>query len=204
LRAQVTGTGRTRTLTYRAKTPPGTTVQFAERGSDAYKVIGTARGARGKLHFTPADGSAGRRAIVALLTENGLPARELTVAHYVAPKPPTPGKVHGLHVSRRGRSFRVTFGRATGASHYLVSINATDGHRSVRVIAGRTPHRVSVPALGYGDAITATVSAVSSMQRTGPAVTGKASYTSKVLKRAQREARHAAKHHRHHHNKKQR
>jgi hypothetical protein len=204
LHAKVTGTGATRTLTYTAKTPPGTTVQFAERGSDAYKVLGTAKGSRGTLRFTPADGSAGRRAVVALLTENGLPARELTVAHYVAPAPPRPGKVHGLRVSRRGRSFGVAFGKAGGASHYLVSIDATDGHRYVRVIAGKTAHRVSVPALGYGDAITATVRAVSSMQRTGPAVSGQATYTSKVLRRAQREARHAATHHRHHHKKKKR
>jgi hypothetical protein len=200
LSAKVTGAGRTRTLAYRVKTPPDTTVQFAERGTGAYRVIGSARGASGHIRFTPAAGPAGRRDIVASITENGLPARSETLTHYVAPQPPVPGRVKGLRVSRRGHAFRIAFGTAAAADHYVVQITATDGHRYARVISGKTAHQVTVPALGYQDVVTATVTAISVMQRSGPTVSAKASYTSKVLARAQRQAKPA--HHDKHKRKK--
>jgi hypothetical protein len=197
LSAKVSGTGRTRTLAYHVKAPPGTTVQYAERGKGAYRVIGTAKGASGHIRFAPAAGPAGRRDIVATLTENGLPARSMTLAHYAAPKPAAPGRVKGLRVARHGQAFRVAFGGAPAADHYLVRIVATDGHRYARVISSKAAHRVTVPALGYQDAVTATVTAISSMQRSGPAVSAKASYTSKVLARAQRQAKPKTTHHHH-------
>jgi hypothetical protein len=192
LAARVTGHGRTRTLAYHVSAPPGATVSFTERGiGDRHGVshtIGTAHGARGRLAFTPAAGPAGPRAIVAEVIENGVPAHSETIARYVAPAPPAAGRVGGLRVARHGARFTVSFGRAPGATHYLVRIVATDGHRYLRVIAAG-PHRVTVPAIGYRDAVTATVTGISATQHPGPASRASARFTSAVYARAHRPAR---------------
>jgi hypothetical protein len=188
VKAHITGGGRHRVLHYDVTSRPGLSTTFAEQGGRAYKVIGTARGARGTLRFAPADGRAGRRVIEAIVTESGTPRERVKVAAYTAPGPARPGRVKGLRVAARGRSFRITFGRATSATHYLVRLTGNDGRHQV-VLVSHGAHRVTVPALGYEDRMAVSVTGVSSYPRLGPSATASAEYQSAVYRRA-----HAPKH----------
>ena len=149
---------------------------------------------RGKLRFRPADGPAGRRTILAIVSENGIPRQRLTVASYVAPSPPTPGRVQRLRVSVRGHRFRVSFGTAPDASRYRVTIAGTDGRHLVRLLGGRG-HKFSLPALGYEDRLTVSVVGISKLGRRGHTKRASATWVSKVqlcasLSRKQRRRHH--------------
>jgi hypothetical protein len=192
VKAHVTGRGHRRSLVYRVSTHPGLSVAFAEQAGRVYKLIGTARGARGTLRFTPAEGPAGRRAIVAVVTEAGQPRARVKVAAYRAPGPARPGRVRRLRVVRRGATFRVSFDSATNASLYLVKVTGSDGRRQLKVI-GTGPHRLSFAARGYTDRLTVTVTGVSSEQRSGAAAHAVASYESAVYRRAHAPQRSAGK-----------
>jgi hypothetical protein len=61
-----------------------------------------------------------------------------------------------LRVVCRGGVFRVRFGSATNASHYLVRVTGSDGRRQLKVI-GTGSHRLSFAARGYTDRLTVTV-----------------------------------------------
>jgi hypothetical protein len=56
-------------------------VTFTERGDGIAKVLGKARGRKGKLTFTPSPGT-GRRTIEAEVIQGGLPRAMLTVARF--------------------------------------------------------------------------------------------------------------------------
>ena len=188
LKAHVTGGGHRRALHYDVTRRAGLSVAFAEQAGRVYKTIGTARGARGTLRFAPADGVAGRRAIYAIVTESGTPRERVKVASYTAPGPVRPGRVKGLRVAARGRSFRITFGSAANAAHYLVRLTGSDGRHQV-VLVSHGAHRVTVPALGFENRLAVSVTGVSSDQRSGPSATATAEYQSAVYRRA-----HAPKH----------
>jgi hypothetical protein len=183
LKAHVTGGGHRRVLHYTVSTDPGLSVSFAEQARRVYKVIGTARSAHGTLRFAPADGPDGQRTIDAIVTESGQPRAQVKVAGYRAPGPARPGRVTGLRVARRGASFRITFGNAVNATHYLVKVTGADGRRQLTVI-GRAPHRLSFAARGYTDNVTVTVTGVSSDQRSGATARAGAEYQSAVYRRA--------------------
>jgi hypothetical protein len=186
--AHISGGGRRRVLHYDVTSRPGLSTTFAEQGSRVYTVIGTARGARGTLQFAPADGPAGRRVIDAIITESGTPRERVTVATYTAPGPARPGRVKGLRIAARGHAFRITFGTAANATHYLVRLTGNDGRRQV-VLVSRGAHRVTVPALGYENRLAVSVTGVSAYPRSGPSATATAEYRSAVYRRA-----HAPKH----------
>ena len=128
VRGAVSGRGRTRELRYDVETRPGQSVTFVERGADAGAELGNARGASGTLRFTPADGSAGKRTIVALISQDGQPRAEQIVATFTAPRASAPARVRGLRV--RGATARWT--KTPGAVSYEVQVRRGDGQTTVR------------------------------------------------------------------------
>ena len=133
------GRGATRRLAYSVSGRPGLSVTFAERSSRNYHLLGRAAGAHGSLRFTPAAGAAGRRTIVAIVSDDGVQRETVTVASYRAPAPVTPTRVRDLRVARHGRRLRIGFGTATGASSYLLTLRTSDRRRLLRLI-GRARH----------------------------------------------------------------
>ena len=170
----VTGRGTTRQLSYAATLGSGMTVSFAEMGKDAYHVIGAARGAHGTVRFTPVDGPAGVRTIVAIVSEDGIPRERVVIARYHAPGPVTPGRVHGLSVRRSGHTFRISFGSAAGATSYSLRVTASDGRHLLKLI-GRRGHSLKLPVIGYSDRISVSVAGLSPLGRSGPASRARAS-----------------------------
>jgi hypothetical protein len=166
--ARVDGGGPVRRLAYSVSTRPGLSVTFAERSSRTYHLLGRATGVHGSLRFTPAAGAAGRRAIVAIVSDDGVQRETVTVASYRAPGPVTPTRVRDLRVARHGRRFKIGFGTATGASYYLLTVRTSDGRHLVRLV-GRARHSLTLPVLGYTDHLTVTVLGVSPLGRRGQA-----------------------------------
>ncbi len=140
---KVGGRGHRRTLRYRIRPIAGQTVRFLERSGRAGAEIATAKRNKGTLRFSPADGPAGRREIVAEVEQNGVPRRELLVGSYRAPRPLRAAKPRHVRVHRRRAGLVVTWRPARRALRYLVRVRLNDGRR-LQFVAGRRARRVRV------------------------------------------------------------
>lgn len=123
-------------LDYRVTPQPGMSVRFVEVGAETRHVLGTADSGAGVLRFTPGDGVAGQRSILAEVSQNGLPRTTLTVARYAAPGrllPPVPAP---LQVVQTASAARLSWGASRGAVRYAVLVHLADGQRSVTLLPG--------------------------------------------------------------------
>ena len=107
----------------------------------------------------PAGGPAGLRRIAALVGGPGAVPRTVTVTRYRAPGPTRPGAAH-VRVARHGRAFVVSISRAAGAARYLL-IARTAGGRRIRTLLGARRRTLTVPAAGWSDRITVSVTPLS-------------------------------------------
>jgi hypothetical protein len=140
VKATVGGRGHARTLRWSVAPRPGQTVRFVERGKTAGGQIGVARGSSGTLRFTPAEGAAERREVVALVEQDGQLRDELVVARYHAPAAARPAAVRGLTVQRRGTTLRLRWRALPGAARYRAAVTLSNGRRVVAL--GRTTRQV--------------------------------------------------------------
>ena len=154
VKAKVGGSGHARTLTYGVKQIPGQTVRFEETGSGVGRRIGTAKGKRGTIRFTPGDGPRGKRKIVALVESNGLPRENVDVASYTAPAPLRPARPAGLKVARKGSRVTVTWRSARRAARYLVRATLSDGRK---LLLFATTKKRSVRISGVASDVTGTI-----------------------------------------------
>ena len=92
VRARVTGRGRARAVAYDVRPIDGQRVLLFEKGRDTMRRIGEARGTKGRIRFTPSDGSGGRRQIVAEVRSFGSPRARLVAGTYTAPPPVRPAR----------------------------------------------------------------------------------------------------------------
>jgi hypothetical protein len=143
---EVSATLRGHVLRYRVAAVKGQRVSFEERGRGVSRTIASATGS-GSVRFRPSDGPGGHRRIVALVEQDGLPRRRLTVARFTAPRRARPGmpaavKVsapalggakNGARASAAGvsaaRPLTITWGAAKGALRYGVRVALPDGRR---------------------------------------------------------------------------
>jgi hypothetical protein len=164
--ARVLGTGHRRVLRYSFTAHPGLTVRFAEyHGSTLLGALGASRSAHGRLHFAPADGPAGSRRIVALVGGAGAVPRSVEVTRYRAPGPLLPGRAR-LQLAHRGRLFVLRIGPDAGAARYRVSARTTGGRRVEALVRARSQTLI-VPASGWSDRISVTVTPLSSSGHAG-------------------------------------
>jgi hypothetical protein len=169
LHGRITGHGRKLSLVYRLHPRPGMKVTFAEVGGKILHAIGTAKGTSGTLAFAPADGPAGRRKIVALIDQDGLPRPRVTLATFTAPGPLRPGRVRHLAVAIVRHTLTVAFGAAAGGHSYRIAIRSTDGKRRL-MLAGAGHRAARLTGLGPGAAATVTVTAFAVNGRPGSPV----------------------------------
>ena len=99
--------------------------------------IGTATASHGLLSFAPADGSAGKRKIVAVVARDGVTKETIEVASYSAPGTARPAKPQRLRVARGRSSLVVSWARARGAFQYAVTVQLGNGRRLLRVTKRR-------------------------------------------------------------------
>ena len=136
-RARITGTGHNRVLRYRASVPADTAITFVEKTAHLVHVIGTAKGRSGAIAFSPAVGPAGRRQIVAEITDNDLPFARPTIATYTAPPPLRPGRARRLRVHASHRAFTYSYAPPANANRVLVTLVTTDGRHLQRTVSSR-------------------------------------------------------------------
>ncbi len=128
--AKVTARVRGHRLAYRIARVRGQRVTFEERGRGVAHVLGSvAAGGRGTLRFRPADGAGGRRRIVALVEQDGLPRKRIEVATFVAPPRSRPGAPGGVKLAagKRAASGRATAAAAGDGSARGAAAGAGDG-----------------------------------------------------------------------------
>ena len=165
----VSGAGAQRVLHYRVTAPAGVNVSFAERAAHLERELGTATRAKGTLRFSPADGPAGTRTVVAVVTSQGLPVRTETVARFRTAGPvvlPAPR----VRLARAGGSLLVRWRPVLGASGYHVRVEVADG-RGLLLTAKHSPLRV--PRVNGLLAATVKATALSGSQREGHARTAR-------------------------------
>ncbi|MFL5845727.1 MAG: hypothetical protein ACJ762_13655 [Solirubrobacteraceae bacterium] len=166
--AKVSGKGHARRLSYKVKAIAGQTVRFVERAAGAGADLGAAKGSKGTLRFSPANGPAGKREVVAMVDQNGAPRRQIVVASYVAPAPVRPGRPAFVRAKRSGSALKVSWGRAARAARYVVRIKLHDGTSKLFVL-GAKARSLKIPGVAtrtFGSITVAGLTATSS--KAGP------------------------------------
>ncbi|HEX2126690.1 MAG TPA: hypothetical protein VHF45_09045, partial [Thermoleophilaceae bacterium] len=136
-KAVVRGRGRSRVLSWRLRKIPGQRVTFAETGRGVRNAIRTTASSTGSVRFRPADGPAGKRSIVAIVEQGGLPRTTLTAGSYRAPGPPKPAKPRSLRLVRRGSRLVVSWRPGASGFRHAVYAQLSDGRRVAEVLDRR-------------------------------------------------------------------
>jgi hypothetical protein len=184
--------GGGRLLEYALETDPDHEVTLFDRGPGYQRDLGRAggrvclRGAKirghrpknavlahprilcGAIPFHPTPGPAGKRTIVAVVTNHGELVREVTVASYHAAGPKLPGRPRHVRVTRRRGAVIVTWDRVPRASSYDVDLFVSDGRRLLDV-EGRGRRRAVVRGIARSLDVTVRVAGVRSDEVEGPA-----------------------------------
>jgi hypothetical protein len=167
VRARVDGRGRRRALRWTFTRVRGRSVVFYEQGRDTRRRLAATTHRRGRLPFTAPDGRAGRREIVAIVRQDGLPQSAGVVAHYSAPAPRRPRRPASLRITARHGALSVRWGRAGGAASYEVHVVLSDG-RSLLFLPKQSTRRLTVRDVPTGTRASVTVRGVSATSRRGP------------------------------------
>lgn len=136
--ANVSGSGRTRLLTWRAPGLDGRTLRFVERGKNVGQTIVSTNKAQGSQRYEIQDGFAGKRTVEAMVEgPDGIPLATPVVARYVAPAPPRPGRIGRLTVKRVGAVVTVRWPKLRAAEGYAIRVTGADGRREVHFPTAR-------------------------------------------------------------------
>jgi hypothetical protein len=103
----------------------------------------------GALPFKSAPGPGGERHIIAVETENGVPIREISIAHYKAPGEKPPHQVHNLHVKRSGSTAIVSWTPSPRTFDYDIDVRMSDGESRLRTV-GPNVHQVVLTNIDPG------------------------------------------------------
>ncbi len=156
IHARVVGKGRARTLVWHATGLAGRKLSFAERGRNTGHTITTTTSADGRAAFVLSDGSAGRRTIIAQVTEGGMPMEAPVVASFRAPGPARAARPGRVRLTRSGGDVLVRWTRAPRARGYLLTIRGSDGRRQIQMPGAKT-RRARIRFVGPETTMTVTV-----------------------------------------------
>jgi len=133
----VSGTGLQRTLSWHLANLAGQQVTFVEEAPGTDRVLAAnVSASSGQISFTPADGPAGTRSIVAEITQDGLTRQTIPVTSYTAPATAT----IGVTIQNSGKG--------TGAVKVTPAGQSCRTSCSVAVPAGQKVTLTPVPATG--------------------------------------------------------
>ncbi len=125
VRATVKGTGGHRVLRWKLNAQRGESVHFVQEGGTP-EPVATTSAARGRRSFRIAPGAGGRRTILAIISIDGFPTRELTVARFRAPAPVGP-RVTRASYRIKGQAVSVRWRRPRGVASYEVDFHLRHG-----------------------------------------------------------------------------
>ena len=154
--------------------PKGAKLSLVERGKGAQRTIakrvrgracpGDPSGPRGqrvlcaRVRFEPSFGPGGKRRILAVIEQGGMPLDVVPVATFTAPKPKLPKRPGRLRVIRKGGAVIAAWKRPAGSVETIAYARLSDGRRltfrlgrrctAVRI--GRLARNVAVTVQAYG------------------------------------------------------
>ena len=173
IRGRVTGSGSTRTLTYSVKNIKDQVVNFVEEAEGGHKVIKTVRGGgNGKVTYTVDEAQSQSRVLKAMVIQNDMPRADIVIARYRAANPKV-GRPR-VTIKRRGTKAIVTWGKATLAKNYLVSVTTGDGER-FSPMPKKGKRTITLTGIAKTETVSVKVVGVSKSGRRGPAGKGKLS-----------------------------
>jgi hypothetical protein len=144
----------------------GQQVVFAEKGKVGTRIIGTAKGSRGRLRFKPAGGPGGKRTVVAMIQQGGFVTDTVTVGSFKAPGPAKPGAVGKLKARHVGTVLTVTWRGAAKAARYSVLVRGSKGSRAARLV-GSKARKLRLTGMRRDEKFTVSVRALSKDMRVG-------------------------------------
>jgi hypothetical protein len=131
----------------------------------------------GTILFNPAPGPGGARRILGVVSDHGLQTSEVNVADYDAPAVARLAAPASVHIERTDTqrvanfpgtsSVTISWSPVAKAKTYAVAIALSDGERIVEAVPASEARVVLRSRVELGDAITATVSGISSDQTEG-------------------------------------
>ncbi|HEX4436925.1 MAG TPA: hypothetical protein VH061_09020 [Solirubrobacteraceae bacterium] len=153
------GGGRDR-LSYSLNPIPGQHVTFAEReASGAFHEIGSAKGRRGTLVFTPSSNLGRSRSMEAMVTQEGHPREDAVITHFKVAPPTLLPAPKRLRIVRRGATVKISFGAVAGASGYGLTVRLADGRTIYLKLAPRR-HDATIAAVPSNIGAKVTVGAI--------------------------------------------
>lgn len=173
VKAKVGGKGRKRTLSFRIGAAAGQRVTFAEEAKGVYRELGGSAKPRGALAFRPAPGPGGKRRIVAIVEQGGVPVTSLIVARYKAPPQRRPGRPRRVRVKRRGSRLVVGWRGVKGARGYEVRVNLPRDGRKLLFFPPRKKRGLRIKGLERSDLARVSVAAIGPDLRPGKAAKAK-------------------------------
>lgn len=132
-----------------------------------YHEIGSSAKAHGILRFSAAAGPGGRRDIVAIVEQDGVPWAKLTVARYKAPPTRRLRRPRRVAANRQGRRLLVRWSKVKGALGYEVRVNLPRDGRRLLFFPRRKQHGLSIKGVERTDRATVTVAAIGPDLRAG-------------------------------------
>jgi hypothetical protein len=181
VKAVVRGSGHSRTLAWTVRPIPGQRVRLSEEGRGAHRSFGVLKGRSGQIKFSPANGRAGRRTLLAVVEQDGVFRKSVVAGTYTAPGPVRPGRPRNVRLRRRGTTLVITWGRAANAVEYAVQAKLRDGRRLVLPTRKRKLTIRNVPGIDSGSIA---VYGLKADRTAGPP--GKATLKAKPKKRKKR------------------
>lgn len=183
VKASVKGKGRKRSLRFRMPGAPGRRVTFAEEAKRVYREIGATAKARGSFRFRPAPGPGGKRRIVAILEQDGVPYDKLTVARYKAPPSRRPRRPRRVHLRRRGGKLVLSWAKVRGARGYEVRVSLPRDGRRLLFFPAPKRHALRIRGIERTDVARVRIAAIGADLRTGRAAKAKLKPAKKKKKR---------------------
>ena len=144
----------------------GQQIVFAEKGKVGTRIIGAAKGSRGRLRFRPAAGPGGKRTVVAMIQRGGFVTDTITVGSFKAPGPAKPGAVRRLKAKHAGTRLTVTWASAAKAARYSVIVRGSKGSRAARFVGSKT-RKLRLTGMRRDEKFTVTVRGLSKDMRAG-------------------------------------
>ena len=142
--ARVSGRGLHRLLRYSVRPQPGLKVEFVEGVDRGISPIGTAKGAQGRMRFSPSLGSTRARTVIAEIFRNGQLAESRVVGRF-APGRIVPGRPGRVRATRVHGGWRISFRPGANTTEHLLTVRFADGAQAL-LEAPKGRRSVTVPA----------------------------------------------------------
>lgn len=139
VRGSVRRAGARRELRWTAQHRTGRVLELFEEGDGELRRLGTPKGTRGTVRWTPEVVRGGRRTITALVSQDGLPLRKVTLGSYVLPRPKKPGSARRLRATHaKGDRLVLRWVPGARAVRQELRVSLGDGTRRIYRFGART------------------------------------------------------------------